>query len=137
MQSSASRATKEGGRIRGPLRITAAQQQPRSLPHPRTAQEPEVGLRTVSTHASRTLDRHVSIESWEEELKGRRQHSAAVRRAHGSSSITPWRRSSAGLPSRSAAPTLDIAEGRVIFSLGGLVIACCFRSALLHDYAIA
>ena len=91
------------GRIRGPLRPSAAAQQPRSLPHGRTAQEADVGLRprsprTVATHAGRTatLDRHVSIESWEEELQGRRQHCAAVRRAEGSSSITPWRRSSAG-----------------------------------------
>ncbi len=101
------RAPQMGGRIRGPLRLSAVQQQPRNLPHARTAQKAQVGLseqpRTLSSHAGRTatldrqLDRHVSIESWEEELKGRKQHSTAVRRAQGSSSITPWRRSSAGL----------------------------------------
>ena len=97
------RAHQMSSRIRGPLLRASAQKQSRILPHARTATEQEVGLttppRTVSTHAARTatLDRHVSIESWEAELEGRQQLSVAVRRAEGSSSITPWRRSSAGL----------------------------------------
>jgi hypothetical protein len=89
-------------RMSGSSAITASAQQPRAQPHGRTAHEPDVGLSrspraTVATHAGRaaTLDRHVSIESWEEELVGR-QPSVSVRRAAGSSSITPWKRSSAG-----------------------------------------
>ena len=112
-------------RMSGSVAITAAAQQPRAQPHGRTGHEPAVGLSrspraTVATHAGRTatLDRHVSIETWEEELVGR-QPSVSFRRAAGSSSITPWRRSSAGescfprLLSPSQVGTLTSPRGRV------------------------
>ena len=59
----------------------------RPAPSPAESSHPRLPAPAASASRSATLERHVSVESWEEELR----NSAPMHRAQGASSIAPWR----------------------------------------------